>query len=164
MGASERSRHPFLSDQWHRAVDHHRLATQQLLRDISATAQRMYSVGEGRQADVLRTQVEIDRMTEEIVRMSAMREALVGRLNALLDRSPDTAVGETRIPEFPAALPDRDSLIALALEQRPMLRAGQQRGPRGRRGSLALQEGEMAGFSVGAIYGQRRCLTAALIG
>ena len=76
------------------------LETQQLLRDIAATAQRMYAVGEGRQPDVLRTQVEIDRMTEEILRMRTMRDALVARLNALLDRTPDTAVGEAQIPVF----------------------------------------------------------------
>ena len=131
------------------------LATQQLLRDISATAQRMYTVGEGRQADVLRTQVEIDRMTEEIVRMSAMREALVGRLNALLDRSPDTAVGETRIPEFPAALPDRDSLIALALERRPMLRAGQQEVRAADEAHSLSKKESWPDLQLGAIYGQR---------
>jgi outer membrane protein, heavy metal efflux system len=131
------------------------LATQQLLRDISTTAQRMYAVGQGRQADVLRTQVEIDRMTEEIVRMRAMHDALVGRLNALLDRSPDTAVGETRIPEFPAALPDRDSLIALALSQRPMLLAGQQDiRAADEAHSLAKRE-SWPDLQLGAIYGQR---------
>jgi outer membrane protein TolC len=131
------------------------LASQQLLRDISATAQQMYAVGQGQQADVLRTQVEINRMTEEILRMRAMRDALVGRLNALLDRPPETAVGETRIPEFPAALPDRDSLIALALEQRPMLRAGQQEILAADEAHSFSKKEKWPDFQLGAIYGQR---------
>jgi outer membrane protein, heavy metal efflux system len=131
------------------------VATQQLLRDISATARRMYAVGEGRQADVLRTQVEIDRMTEEILRMRAMREGLVARLNALLDRSPDTTVGETRIPAFPAELPERDSLIALALGQRPMLRAGKQDVRAADEAHVLARREIWPDLQVGVIYGQR---------
>lgn len=131
------------------------LETQQLLRDIAATARRMYAVGEGRQPDVLRTQLEIDRMTEEIVRMRTMREALVARLNALLDRAPDTAVPESQIPAFPAELPSLDSLIALALGQRPMLKAGQQ-DVRAAEAAQALARREIwPDLQFGVIYGQR---------
>jgi len=131
------------------------LETQQLLRDIAKTAQQMYAVGEGRQPDVLRTQVEINRMTEEILRMRTMRDALVARLNALLDQPPDTAVGEARIPVFPAELPSLDSLIALALGQRPMLKAGQQ-DVRAADAAQALARREIwPDLQVGVIYGQR---------
>ena len=51
------------------------LSTQVLLRDITTTARTMYSVGQGRQADVLRAQVEIEWMSEEVTRMRAMRGA-----------------------------------------------------------------------------------------
>jgi len=131
------------------------LETQQLLREIATTAQQMYAVGEGRQPDVLRTQVEINRMTEEILRMRTMRDALVARLNALLDQPPDTAVGEARIPVFPAELPSLDSLIALALGQRPMLKAGQQ-DVRAADAAQALARREIwPDLQVGVIYGQR---------
>ena len=131
------------------------LETQQLLRDIAATAQRMYAVGEGRQTDVLRTQVEIDRMTEEILRMRTMREALTARLNALLDRTPEAAVGEARIPVFPDRLPNLDSLIALALGHRPMLRAGQQ-DVRAAEAAQTLARREIwPDLQLGVIYGQR---------
>jgi outer membrane protein TolC len=129
--------------------------TQQLLRDIAATARRMYAVGEGRQPDVLRTQVEIDRMTEEILRMQTMRDGLVARLNALLDQRPDAAVGETRIPDFPAQLPALDSLVALALGHRPMLKAGQQ-DVRAAEAAHTLARREIwPDFQLGVIYGQR---------
>lgn len=131
------------------------LTTQQLLRDIATTAQRMYAVGEGRQPDVLRTQVEINRMTEEILRMRAMRDALIARLNALLDRAPDSTVGEAQLPVLPARLPDLDSLVALALGHRPMLEAGQQ-DVRAAEAARALARREIwPDLQFGVIYGQR---------
>ena len=100
------------------------LATQMLLRDIATTARAMYSVGQGRQADVLRAQVEIDRMSVEVTRMRAMRDAAAARLNALLDRSAATPVLTPALPRFPGELEDRDSLERQALAGRPMLAAG----------------------------------------
>lgn len=101
------------------------VATQGLLRDIATTARTMYSVGQGRQADVLRAQVEIDRMSEEIARMQAMRDAAAARLNALLDRPTETAVPTPAFPRFPRDLAPADSLERLALARRPMLTAGE---------------------------------------
>jgi outer membrane protein TolC len=100
------------------------LATQALLRDIATTARTMYSVGQGRQADVLRAQVEIDRMTEEVARMRAMRDAAAARLNALLDRPAETPVPTPALPRFPRDLAPTDSLERQALAGRAMLSAG----------------------------------------
>ena len=100
------------------------IRTQNLLRDIGTTARTMYSVGQGRQADVLRAQVEIDRMTEELARMRAMREAAAARLNALLDRPADAPVPSPALPRFPRELALPDSLTRLAYAGRPMLTAG----------------------------------------
>ena len=55
--------------------------TLRLLRDIAATAEAMYRVGDGRQADVLRAQVEIARMVEDTLRMQAMRESMTARID-----------------------------------------------------------------------------------
>jgi outer membrane protein TolC len=98
--------------------------TQQLLRNLVKTTATMYAVGEGRQPDVLRAQVELARMTEELVRMEAMRTATASRLNAVLDRPADASVASPALPVFPPALPPRDSLERLALANRPMLQAG----------------------------------------
>jgi cobalt-zinc-cadmium efflux system outer membrane protein len=131
------------------------LETQQLLRDIATTAGRMYAVGDGRQPDVLRTQVEVERMTEEVLRMRIMRESLVARLSALLDLPSSTALGEMLIPAFPADLPGLDTLIALALRQRPMLRAGQQ-DVRAAESARTLARREIwPDLQLGVIYGQR---------
>lgn len=98
--------------------------TLRLLQDIAHTAESMYRVGEGRQADVLRANVEIARMAEDTVRMLAMREMMTARLNALMDRTADSALGVPQLPAFPDALPARQDLDALAASNRAMVRAG----------------------------------------
>ena len=100
--------------------------TQRLLRDLVTTTSSMYAVGEGRQPDVLRAQVELARMTEEVVRMEAMRDGAAARLNAVLDRSLETVVPSPVLPVFLVDLPSRDSLERLALAHRPMLRAAEE--------------------------------------
>src|SRR5688572_2252530 len=60
--------------------------TLRLLQDVLRTVEAMYRVGDGRQTDVLRAQVEIARMVEDTVRMHTMRTGLAARLNALLNR------------------------------------------------------------------------------
>jgi len=99
-------------------------SSQTLLRNVASTAQSMYAVGEGRQTDVLRAQVEVDRMSEEILRMRSMREALAARLNAILDQPPDSAVATPQLPSFPHDMPSLDSLIAVAVDTRPTITAG----------------------------------------
>ena len=100
--------------------------TRRLLQDIGAIAAKMYEVGEGRQADVLRANVELARMQEEIIRMEAMRATMSARLNALRVDQPGAAVGTPVLPVFAAVAPTLDSLIGLADSSRPMLLAGAQ--------------------------------------
>lgn len=98
--------------------------TLRLLQDIARTAETMYRVGEGRQADVLRANVEIAKMAQDTLRMQAMRAAMTARLNALLDRDPALDVGAPVLPQFPDSLPRRAPLEAIAGSDRPMIRAG----------------------------------------
>ena len=98
--------------------------TLRLLQDIEKTAESMYRVGEGRQADVLRAQVEIAKMGEDTLRMQAMRQSMVAKLDALLDRAPDAIVASPALPDFPDSSPDRASLEAIAFGERPMIKAG----------------------------------------
>jgi len=98
--------------------------TLRLLRDIAATAEAMYRVGDGRQADVLRAQVEIARMVEDTLRMQAMREAMTARIDALLDRGPSVGIGAPILPAFPDSVPTRAWLDSVARGARPLIRAG----------------------------------------
>ena len=98
--------------------------TLRLLQDIERVAQSMYRVGDGRQADVLRAQVEIARMAEDTLRMQAMRATMVAKLDALLDGDARLTFGRPTLPRFPDELPARAALDSLAATGRPMIRAG----------------------------------------
>jgi outer membrane protein TolC len=95
--------------------------TLRLLEDFRRVAQAMYSVGEGRQSDVLRASVEVARMDAEISRMRAMRTSAESRLNAALGRPADTSVPAAASPQLPSALPTRDTLVAWAEATRPAI-------------------------------------------
>ena len=98
--------------------------TLRLLQDIARTAEAMYRVGDGRQTDVLRANVEIAKMAEDTLRMQAMRESMVAKLNALLDRNAEVAVGTPALPRFPDSIPARARLDSIAFGERPVIRAG----------------------------------------
>jgi outer membrane protein, heavy metal efflux system len=101
--------------------------TQGLLRDFFQISTTMYAVGTAIQQDVLRAQVEVARMGEDITRMEQERVAMAARLNALLGREATTPVPAVELPEPGAELPPADSLIVSALERRPALVAGTER-------------------------------------
>lgn len=129
--------------------------TQRLLQNIASIAEAMYRVGDAQQSDVLRAQVEIARLTEDIVRMRAMRTGAAGRLNALLDRDPDATVGAAVLPRFPDVVPSLDSLNRLARSNRPMLRAGEH-DVRAADAATQLARREIwPDLEVGVQYGQR---------
>ena len=98
--------------------------TLRVLQDIERTAEAMYRVGEGRQADVLRAQVEVAKMGEDTLRMQAMRASMVAKINALLDRDPGSLVGTPALPRFPDGIPARAQLDSIAFGGRSMIRAG----------------------------------------
>ena len=129
--------------------------TLRLVQDIRGTAEAMYRVGEGRQADVLRAQVEIARMVEDTVRMVAMRAAMAERLNALLDLPARAGVGSPEMPAFPDSVPALAALLARADAARPMLVAAQ------RENDAAVAQEELArreiwpDLRIGVQYGQR---------
>jgi outer membrane protein TolC len=129
-------------------------STRRLVQDVAQIAQSMYEVGEGNQADVLRAQVEIARMTEEIARMEAMRSSAAARLLALFDQSTH-ATPAAALPRFPDAMPDADSLAVVALRERPMIRAGQSEVEAAGAMATKARRELVPDLVVGVQYGQR---------
>jgi outer membrane protein TolC len=129
--------------------------TLRVLQDIARTAEAMYRVGSGRQADVLRAQVEIARMTEDTLRMEAMRESMAARLGALLDTQSDYA-GNPVLPRFPDSIPSREWLESVALGNRPMIRAGQEEVRAAEAAERLARKEIVPDLEVGIQYGQRR--------
>jgi outer membrane protein, heavy metal efflux system len=125
------------------------------LRQFEQVATSMYSVGGGRQSDVLRAGVDVARMRADLARVVAMRTAATGRLNALLDRPAEAVVAGVTLGALPAELPDADELARWAEETRPMLARGRLVVDQGiTRESLARRE-IWPDVSVGVQYGQR---------
>jgi outer membrane protein, heavy metal efflux system len=126
-----------------------------LLASTVLIARAMYAEGQGRQSDVLKAEVELARMEEEIVRMEAMRETMRGRMNALLARPLDAPVGAPLLPAFPALLPARDSLERVALAGRPALLAGEREIAAADASVLLARREIWPDLEVGVQYGQR---------
>jgi outer membrane protein TolC len=126
-----------------------------LLQDIARTAESMYRVGDGRQADVLRANVEIAKMVQDTLRMQAMREAMTARLNALLDRDSARGVGTPILPQFPDSLPPRAELEAIAALERPMIRAGVEEVSAADASARLARKEIVPDLVVGVQYGQR---------
>jgi outer membrane protein, heavy metal efflux system len=95
-----------------------------LVQDIAKVAQTMYAVGEAKQADVLRAQVEIARMTEDITRMESMRAGMIARLAATLNVDASGIGSVIPPPALPDTLPPLEVLAAEAERSRPMIAAG----------------------------------------
>ena len=96
-----------------------------ILEDLGKVAGTMYGVGTGRQADVLRAQVEVAKAQEEIIGLEAERVRALAQLNALLARAPDADPGLPVLPRFPDSLPPLGDLLREASSGRPMVQAGE---------------------------------------
>lgn len=126
-----------------------------LLRDFRQVASAMYGAGRGRQADVLRADVEVARMDGEIQQMEAHRLAKAARLNAVLDRPAETAVPTPSLGELPMDVPGRDELSGWALENRPLL-ARARFGVEQAQSRADLADRQIwPDFTIGLSYGQR---------
>jgi outer membrane protein TolC len=93
------------------------------LDDLVRFTEAMYGVGQGRQADVLRAQVERAKMAEMQLTLRQQRRSLEAGLNALLLRPVATAVPTIDGVELTAQPLDAATLERLAEERRPLLRA-----------------------------------------
>ena len=129
--------------------------TLRLLQDVLRTAESMYRVGEGRQADVLRAQVEIARMVEDTLRMTTMRAGMSARLNVLLDKPVDTPVASPVLPAFPDSLTPLADLIAASDSGRAMLSAARRDVDAAIAQSSLTRRELWPDLTVGVQYGQR---------
>lgn len=129
--------------------------TRDLLRSFHEVSSSMYGVGTGLQQDVLQAQVAVARMTEDITAMTQERIAMAARLNALLGRDATAPVGALDLPPAEDTLPSVDSLMALAAERRPALRAAHQRALAAAAGTREARRELFPDLMVGVSYGQR---------
>jgi outer membrane protein TolC len=129
--------------------------TLRLLQNTRQIAEAMYRVSEGRQADVLRAQVEVARMAEDTIRMTTMRTAMAARVNALADRPVQTPVPSPALPTFPDSVASLESLVALAEIARPMVKAGEREVEAAEAQAQLARREIWPDLTIGLQYGQR---------
>jgi outer membrane protein TolC len=129
--------------------------TRDLLRDFFNVSQTMYAVGQSPQQDVLRAQVAVAQMTEELTVMRQGRVATAARFNALLGRAAAVPVGNLDLPPMGGALPEVDSLMAIAHRSRSALLAAEQRRRAAEVSVRAAARERYPDLMVGVAYGQR---------
>lgn len=126
-----------------------------LLREIEGVVRAMYSVGSGRYADVLRTQVELTRLDEELIGMRAMRAAAVARLNVMLPRQAEASIDAVSSPDLPESLPSEASMLDAALGGGPGLVARRARLDAAQSGRRVAGLDRWPDVELGVAYGQQ---------
>jgi outer membrane protein TolC len=126
-----------------------------LLSDFHQVAMALYTSGRGRQADVLRADVEVARMDGEIRKMEAMRRTMAARLNALLDRPAETEVPSPVLDALAQDVPSADTLLTWAKESRPALARGRMGVAQARTRQELADKQIWPDLTLGLSYGQR---------
>lgn len=94
-----------------------------ILEDFAKIAETRYAVGEGIQQDVLKAHVEVSKMVDELIMLEQKKSALGAKLNALLNRPPETPVGapeEVVLQKLPIQI---EAFQKTAVETNPTLKS-----------------------------------------
>ncbi|MDC8446925.1 MAG: TolC family protein [Nitrospira sp.] len=97
----------------------------ELLRQFVEIANAKFRTGKGSQSDVLKAQVELSMLHQQLPVLEQRRETAAALLNTLLDRDPLSPLG---LPQEPSLIPlgtTIDDLHRLALNARPELKAAE---------------------------------------
>jgi len=127
----------------------------EILENFVKIAETQYAVGMGIQQDVLKAHVEVSKMVDELIMLGQKKRALEAKLNALLNRAPETQVGkpeEMTLRKLPITL---EELQKTALEINPTLK-GMKKMIEAKEKAYALAKREYyPDFDVRFAYGQR---------
>jgi cobalt-zinc-cadmium efflux system outer membrane protein len=127
----------------------------EILENFAKIAETRYAVGEGIQQDVLKAHVEVSKMVDELIMLDQKKRALEAKLKALLNRAPETNVGEPEeviFKKFPYTL---EELQKMALEMNPSLK-GMKKMIEAKEKAYALAKREYyPDFNFRFAYGQR---------
>ena len=126
-----------------------------IMEDFAKIAEARYAVGEGIQQDVLKAHVEVSKMVDELIMLGQRRRALEARLNALLNRSPESQPGEPEEVTFKKSVFAVEQLQSIALDINPTLQ-GMKKMIEAKEKAYALAKREYyPDFNLKFAYGQR---------
>ena len=96
-----------------------------LLKQLFETAKAKYRAGQVSQVDVLKAQVELSNLYQRLPVLEQQRETTAAKVNTLLNRDPNGALGIPREPGATASYKPLDELEHVALKSRPELKAAE---------------------------------------
>lgn len=127
----------------------------QILEQFLHTAESRYAVGQAAQAEVLKAQTQLGRMTEELLRMERERPVIEAELARLLGRSGKALPVAVELPALRAAASDLEALQQAALRERPQLLGLQSAIDRSARALDLARKEKQPDFDLRFSYGQR---------
>ena len=126
-----------------------------ILEDFAKIAETRYAVGEGIQQDVFKAHVEVSKMVDDFIMLGQRKRSMEAKLNALLNRPPETPMGEPEevvFRKFPFTI---EELQKMALEMNPALK-GMKKMIEAKEKAYALAKREYyPDFNFKFAYGQR---------
>jgi len=127
----------------------------EILKLLNQIAETRYSVGEGIHTDVLKAQVELSKMIDELIMLNQSKRALKARINTLLHQPPFAPLGdpaEVRVEKFSA---NPEALVQAAARNRPLLQSMKRMVERNRAGLRLAEKEYYPDFDFKLAYGQR---------
>ena len=97
----------------------------ELVKQLFGTAKARFKAGQGTQVDVLKAQIELSTLYQRLPVLEQQRDTTAAKLNTLLNRDPNGALGA---PEEPPAIrleQPMEELERMALMSRPELKAAE---------------------------------------
>ena len=126
-----------------------------VLEQFLTTAEARYAVGQTSQADVLKAQTQVAKMTDELIKLARERRTIEAELNRALGRKPDLASSTPELPGLKDAMPQIAALRDEALRTRPQLLALQSTIARNEKSLQLARKEYYPDFDVRFSYGQR---------
>jgi len=138
----------------YRALDVTR-RSKSLLGELAKITQTRYSLGQAIQEDIIRIQVEISKMLDDLIMLEQKKRALKARLNYLLNRPPNSPLGQPGEVRFRPVAFSIEDLQQQAIAENPMLKVLKQDiAARSKNVELAKKD-YLPDFSFKLGYGQR---------
>jgi outer membrane protein TolC len=129
-----------------------------LMEQFVHVAETKYATGSGLQQDVLRAQVEISKLEDDLIMWEQKRLSVAARLNALLNRPAnkpfDKTLPELKLPDSPVTIVPAESIE----QDRPLLKAWSERIQKAKTAVKLAERDIWPNFTVGAGYRQRNKL------
>jgi Outer membrane protein len=126
-----------------------------LLEKLSKIAETQYRVGKAMQQDVLRSQVEVSMLTEKLTELEQEKATEQARINAYLQRSPETPLPPAAEVGPPAIRYSLDELYTLSLANDTAANRAEKMIERGQIGTTLAQKQYRPDVSVSYMFQQR---------